>query len=308
MGKTILYVHGSSWKPPQEVLRDLWLEAIRWALQRDRPDALPAFEAAQHEFVYHGDLSNKLLSQRCQCKPPDTTAERRETLEQLQRYARDEFTRESYLDLPRESPLVEVVVDVTAPVIWAFHTGDSIIRWVSRDSFEYWDPDSSFGSEVRQRMSPPLMRAFRRGDQVMVVAHSLGTVISYDTFWKFSHTGEYRPEFTDRKIDVWLTLGSPLGEGLVKRQLRGAEAMGIRRYPANVLDWINVAAADDFIAHDKRISDDFQAMIDLGTIRSIQDATIYNLAMRSGKAHPHSALGYLIHPVVADVVASWLES
>jgi hypothetical protein len=42
-------------------------------------------------------------------------------------------------------------------------------------------------------------------------------------------------------------------------------------------------------------------------ISTIRDYRIYNLAVRYGKSNPHSSVGYLIHPRVAQIIASWLQ-
>ena len=156
-------------------------------------------------------------------------------------------------------------------------------------------------------MTTPLKRALNRRGRLLVVSHSLGTIVAYDCFWKFSRTGEYRPRYSRKPIDLWITLGSPLGDSTVRRNLRGARASGPRKYPTNVCRWANVAAKDDFIAHDKDVGDDYAAMKKAGLVRSIRDFTIYNLAMRFGRSNPHSSAGYLIHPAVVKLVADWLE-
>ena len=62
MGKTILLIHGRSFKPPRNSLRRLWLDAIRHGLERDRsPARLAAFNRTVKEFIYYGDTSNAFL-------------------------------------------------------------------------------------------------------------------------------------------------------------------------------------------------------------------------------------------------------
>ena len=92
----------------------------------------------------------------------------------------------------------------------------------------------------------------------------------------------------------------------VKSHLKGTNARRERRYPSNIGRWINIAAEDDYIAHEETIADDYRPMVDFGLIQSIEDHRIYNLAARDGKSNPHHGAGYLIHPVIADAVANWL--
>ena len=169
---------------------------------------------------------------------------------------------------------------------------------------EYWNPDTAFGSNVRFPMIAPLKEAMDRGDEILVIAHSLGTMIAYDTLWKFSHMGEYRTDYKDPPIELFITLGSPLGDPTVRRHLRG-HGLGIkRRYPANIQRWVNVAAEDDYISHDETVKDDFQELEEAGA--RIEDEPIYNLAERHGRSNPHHGPGYLVHPFVAGLVADWL--
>ena len=93
----------------------------------------------------------------------------------------------------------------------------------------------------------------------------------------------------------------------MKTHIKGAQARRERRYPSNIRRWINIAAEDDYIAHDQNVADDFRDMLDLGLVESIDDRRIFNLAVRNGKSNPHLGAGYLIHPVLGDVVANWLQ-
>src|SRR5262245_4621732 len=83
-----------------------------------------------------------------------------------------------------------------------------------------------------------------RGDDILVISHSLGSMIAYDTLWKFCRTGEYRPNYTEKRVSLRVTHGSPPGDETFKRNPNGAGASGERRFPTNVVNWVNVAAED----------------------------------------------------------------
>ena len=155
-------------------------------------------------------------------------------------------------------------------------------------------------------MIEPLKKAMNRNDRILVIAHSLGSIIAYDTFWKFSRLSEYRSGYAKKKIDLWMTMGSPLGDETVKRNLRGSQARRQRRYPGNIKRWINVAAEDDYISHDQKIVNDYKDMYKFNLIQSIADKRIYNLTVKNGVLNQHASVGYLIHPFVAETVANWL--
>lgn len=308
MSKTILLVHGRHFKPPKESLKKLWTEALRHGIQRDREDAISAFDSVNIELVYYGNHSNDFLSQALNIPYKNDTSSRRKTLEQLKQYRRRDFNRRNYENLPGRDWVPEALADVFGGILSALRLSDLAIKKAAPDMGEYWNRESEFGSKVRFQMISPLKKAMDRDDKIMVISHSLGTMISYDTFWKFCRMGEYRPKYTDKKIDLWLTLGSPLGDETVRRRVRGASLVGERRFPNNIRRWINVAAEDDFISHDQNVANDYQGMKKHRLIRSITDKRIYNLALRNGKANPHHGAGYLIHPYVAGVVAKWCKS
>jgi hypothetical protein len=108
------------------------------------------------------------------------------------------------------------------------------------------------------------------------------------------------------KVTTWLTMGAPLGDESVKRRLNGADAEKFRRYPNNILSWLNVAAEDDYACHDDRLANDYAGMLEQRLISRIEDARIYNLAVRYGRSNPHNAYGYLTHPRVTRAIAKWL--
>jgi hypothetical protein len=309
MGKTIILIHGRHFKPNEEDLKTLWLDALAHGLARDMPATIPHYTAATKAFVYYGDTSKRFLLKQGEAYDEDADLkDRRKMLKKLATYKKSQFTKKNYNDLPGKSSWGEAFADAFAGALAFARLSDPAIALVAPDMREYWNDDSDFSTDVRFPMIAPLKEAMDRGDQILVISHSLGSMIAYDTFWKFCRTGEYRPNYTHKKIALWITLGSPLGDETVKRNLKGAEADGERRYPANVVDWVNIAAEDDYISHDQALADDYVEMKKLGLVKSIVDERIYNLAVREGESNPHNELGYLVHPAVAAQVGKWLAS
>lgn len=306
MGKTIVLIHGRATKPEEKELRAGWINAIRHGLERDRPEALAAFDAATIAFVYYGDVNNQFLDPQ-----HDTAADalsREKTLEELKQYQSDQFRSEVYEKLPGKSGFREAAADALAGAFAFLRVSEPVVAAVAPDMTEYWNVDSEFGSKVRFPIIAPLKKAMDHDEEILVIAHSLGSMIAYDTFWKFSRLGEYRPDYTNKKIDLWVTLGSPLGDETVKRHLKGAGLNGERRYPSNVRRWVNIAAEDDYISHDQVVANDFKEMLETGLVDSIEDRRVFNLAVRNGHSNPHHGPGYLVHPQVAEIVADWLSN
>ena len=52
------------------------------------------------------------------------------------------------------------------------------------------------------------------GDRILLNGHSMGSIIAYDSLWELWHG-----EGNQSKVDLYLTLGSPLGMHYVRRRL-----------------------------------------------------------------------------------------
>ena len=218
MAKTILLIHGRAPKPSESDLKGFWLEALRHGLERDHPNKLADFSQAHVEFIYYGNLNNEFLDPEHDLEAD--AASRRTTLDELKDYSRGDFDRAHYDNLPGKSSLKEFVADTFADLFHVFRASDPLIHLVAPDMREYWNPESEFGTNVRYPMIRPLKEAIDRKDTILVIGHSLGSMIAFDTFWKFSRMGEYRPDYTEGEIDLFVSIGSPLGDETVKSHLK----------------------------------------------------------------------------------------
>lgn len=215
----------------------------------------------------------------------------------------------NYKGLPGATSWKEGLADIFGGVADSVGIAESLIRWFAKDVARYWESDAGFGSEIRWRLTEPLHDALLGGDDVLLVAHSLGTMISYDVLWKFSWYGEYGDLRASGPQRVsFVTLGSPLGNETVKGNLKGSNATGARRYPVLIRSWHNLAAEDDYVSHDQKLANDYRKMEREHSMKRIVDRRLHNLAVRHGKSNPHHGAGYLIHPVFIDVFASWLKA
>jgi hypothetical protein len=147
------------------------------------------------------------------------------------------------------------------------------------------DADAYFFTDrkepVRQRLRQALDAV---AGPVVVVSHSLGTVIAYDVLRE--------PRFAARSVPLLVTLGSPLGyteiQDVVTRPLQ---------LPAPVRLWANFADPFDVVALDSSLADDFQ-----GGPR-IVDARVDNPSPNN-----HAACGYLGAARVRTTVAAALPA
>lgn len=309
-GPGLLLVHGRDFKPGEEQYRDLSYAAIRAGIERDYPESLYRYDAMAKELAYFGDLTNTLLESHGQHYDAQVDmGDRRNALELLRAIpARKRFGIRQYDRLPGKSALREFIANIAAPAAGAVGLTTSLLSTVSKDWAEYLRGDSEFAEAVRARIRTRLCEMLDRGDRVLLVTHGFGCIPAYEVLWELSHEAPYVDKYGSSKIDTWLTLGSPLGDNAMRRQLKGCGEVGEERFPTNIISWHNVAAEDDYTCHDKTLVDDFRLLMDKHVISTIQDYRIYNHAVRYGKSNPHSSVGYLIHPRVAKIVVDWINA
>ncbi len=307
--RALIFVHGRDFKPAAGELLKIAVAAVSAGIERDCPEMLVAFHSAAKRLAYYGDIANAWLREqgRYYDEPLDL-GDRRRALQELRTLQkRKHFGMTRYERLPGKTAVAELAADVAASVLGPLGLARGLIGKVAADLKEYWNPRSTFAARIRERVRSEISGALDEGRQVMLVTHGTGCIVTWDVLWQLSHDPEHAPRYRALKIDQWLTLGAPLGDTTVRRHLLGAGARGRERYPANVLAWHNVSAEDDYLCHDHTLADDYREMLDLRVVSSIRDYHVYNLAVRYGRSNPHSSVGYLIHPRVAQVIADWLR-
>ena len=176
------------------------------------------------------------------------------------------------------------------------------MRMTARETRRYFENRGGIASGIRELLKGVLRPLLTAGEPVLLIGHSLGSVIAYDTLWELSHL-----EPLPGKVEQFLTLGSPLGMHYVQRRLLGAEHHGRRRYPTNIRRWVNVSAVGDLTALDRVFCDDYREMLDLGLVEAIEDHAkgIYNFFRNEQGLNCHRSYGYLVNPAVGKIIADW---
>lgn len=310
MAKTLLLIHGHGPKPPEEPLAAIWIEALRCGLQRDCPEHLASFDAADKRLIYFGDLNNTVhAATNSGYDPVLDIADRKNALTRLVELRKPKkFNRYNYEQLPGKSAIPELVADLGAPLLGKLGVAPRVISRVLPELAAYWDSSSDYYRQSSGRAHAVLREQLSSGHSIALIAHGIGAVIAYDALWHLSHAAAAPEVACNAKIDRFLTLGAPLGDNTVRQQLAGSGEAPAERYPRNVLNWYNVAAEDDYLCHDKTLRDDFEAMLKQRLVSLIDDFRIYNLSMRYGRSNPHSSVGYLVHPRVTRLLSDWLLS
>jgi hypothetical protein len=172
-----------------------------------------------------------------------------------------------------------------------------------RDLRRYLQNRNGIGEHTRHMLMMPLRAAVEAGRPILLIGHSMGSVIAWDSLWHMTHVTHERA-----RIDRLLTMGSPLGQRFLQRRIAGSRERGAAKYPGNIGRWINIAAAGDLTALDPTLADDFAEMVELGAVASIEDVRIYNGFRLNGELNPHAEYGYLASGETARIIAAWWRS
>ena len=236
-----------------------------------------------------------------------------------------DFYRE-HRDFSLDAAAIDALVEQAGPteqdIAIASATGKRLLRWIYRvgDMFPFLIPHlaservelhlrdlrryvrngNAIGDHTREMLKMPLRAAAESGRPIMLIAHSMGSVIAYDALWEMSHVGRDEIE-----VSLLLTTGSPLGQNYLQRRIFGNDRSGEDRYPTNISRWINLAAAGDMTAIDPVLKNDFGEMVDLQLIEDIEDLEIFNHFRLNGELNVHAEYGYLVNKVTAGIVADW---
>ena len=145
------------------------------------------------------------------------------------------------------------------------------------------DRDSPKRKAVRDTVADTIRASRPRA----VVAHSLGSVVAYETLH----------HYPDLKVDLLLTIGSPLGmRHVVMDRLDPSvnQPAGRGERPPGVTTWLNIADKGDIIAARASLAATYDGVI------QAPDISIGPVAF-------HTATAYLAHPEVAACLSPFLR-
>jgi hypothetical protein len=290
----IIYVPGKSPKPRPDIHRRyLWQCLRRGVLQHDPglADTLDnsRFRLAAWNFLYYGEYETLA---------PD--------IPWIERLLESEGGTEADIREARHWSkwLTRLLYSVGDHAHWLIGAlPDRRVKAMIQDTLRYFENTQGIADRIRGLVKNEVEQARARSDAVCVVSHSMGSVIAYEALWSLTHE-DGRPA----AVDLFLTLGSPLGMNYVQKRLLGLRD-GTRRYPEGIGEWVNVSAVGDLVSVDEHIEDDFSAMVKQGGARRIRDIhhDVYTAFRNDQGLNPHRSYGYLVHPEVGGVIARYLR-
>jgi hypothetical protein len=179
--------------------------------------------------------------------------------------------------------------------------GEPNMRATLNDTRRYFGNDGGAALAVRRVVADALIESWRAHRRVLLIGHSLGSVIAFDVLWELSHRFSEPGE-----VDLFLTLGSPLGLHFVRDRLLGSRETGSRRYPNKIRRWQNLAAVGEMTTLDARFSAIWGEMRELGLVGEISDRLNLDTWFRGVEGlNVHRCYGYMVHPGVGAAIAAW---
>ena len=169
-----------------------------------------------------------------------------------------------------------------------------------RDLMRYKRNKDGIAERVRNLLKVPLIAAAGSERPILLIGHSMGSIIAYDTLWELTHE-----HANPVAIDTFLSMGSPLGQRFMQKRINGHDRSGAKRYPSNIRHWRNLSAIGDLTAIDPELQSDFSEMLELGLLQDFNDDTLSNYFRLDGVLNVHSEYGYLSNTTTARCVAAW---
>jgi hypothetical protein len=276
----LVLVHGrSQQKKDPSQLKKQWLAALREGLQKQGLGLPPNLEVS---FPYYGDRLDEFarqfeipLSEDIITRGGDVDSDymsfRADMLEAFRQRARitDDQVDMEYGDnpKPRGPQNWEWVLAIARALDKTPGMGGKMLELLTRDVFLYIKR-----AGVRYEIDSIVAAALSEEPSV-VIAHSLGTVVSYSVL-----RGEHRT----LKIPLYVTLGSPLGVRMIRNELRPL------KFPRHASAWYN--------AFDER---DIVALYPLDRENFPVEPPIENETVINHVEGRHGIKGYLEDPMIA---------
>ncbi len=280
----IIGVHGLANKPPEDTLAGWWRDSIIEGLARNqqRKSKDIAFD-----MVYWA---------HCGYERPIPNNENKEPYKKA-------TGGQGPLPIYKDGWWDDVVAgfaDVAAtPLDWAKRyfgideIADAVLGAKLKDLAQYYE-DESYREKTRELLKKKL--DLYAGRRIMVIAHSMGTIIAYDVLRRLGR------EDPSARIDHLVTIGSPLGLPHVKYRIY--QENDRVRTPTVVAKWTNLADRRDPVAADVHLAGDYAAN-DRG-VEVRDDLVINGYVSPEKEPNYHKSYGYLRTPEISALIRSFI--
>ncbi len=302
MRKVIIGIHGLGNKPPEDLLKKWWRDAmLEGFATHGINNELPTFE-----LIYWADI--------IYVKPLDIF----ERDVDSQYYLDEPYVKASDLEADETHPfrqkfndfvsdqLNKIFLNQDKTLNYSLITDILLNRYFKDLELYFKDDNNDSGvasftikQKIRERVAKVITQY--RGYDICIVAHSMGSIIAYDVL------SYMIPEI---KIKALITIGSPLGlpviiSKIAAEQLRVNRANDYISTPPGVeWSWVNLSDIKDPVAINYRLSDDFAK--NANGVYPV-DYIVYNNYQINGTKNPHKSYGYLRTKEFSCIIADFID-
>jgi len=196
--------------------RTMWLDALKAGAKNVSTQALIGDRDVR--LVWYADVLDPASPERCSYAPDDPRTRRDAS----------------------GDPDLKSFVSLVGNLLGALNTfvsdkdGATELRALSGDATFLTDAHKRCAAE--QRLADAIDRAGKEGRPVILVAHSLGSIVAYDYLSSRRDSGV---------VQSVVTIGSPLGSSELRHLLIGGDSTETFKLPSSARAWINIRSAAD---------------------------------------------------------------
>jgi len=297
MAKVIIAIHGLGNKPPKEQLERWWKQSMTEGLKAVNKQIVPL----KFEFIYWADIMyEKPLNENIKDKNDALFLDEPYTPTPEGFVPEPHPVRKKVLDFIEEQ-LDRLTLNEDLTVNFSEIT-DMIIHNYFRDLEIYYSDQcidiKNSTIQARETIRKRLVKALKdhQDDQIMLIAHSMGTIIALDVLLYAA------PEV---EIDTFITIGSPLGMPSIIGKIASTAANRVwsegklNTPPGIKWRWYNFSDLEDKVALIYNLGNKFKR--NANRVRP-EDYIVHNSYAMNGNKNHHKSFGYLRTPELSRVI------
>ena len=250
MAKIIIGIHGLGNKPKPELLQEWWIRSIKEGLTRNGSliyGKIP-FKLVYWADILHPNPENPDIKDQDDplylAEPyvssgsnPDYKSEPEKLSAKIIKYIGEQLD-----NIFLKEDMTLNFNNVTDKIIHNYFSDLEV--YYSDASMGQNDPGLKARDTIRKRLLDVLKLHLK--DEILLICHSMGSIIAYDVL--LNHSNECR-------ANTFVTIGSPLGIPIIVSRI--FKEQNSLQVPPNILKWYNHSDAEDLVAMDHTLKDDF---------------------------------------------------
>ncbi|NLA47828.1 MAG: hypothetical protein GX876_00025 [Bacteroidales bacterium] len=304
MANIIIGIHGLGNKPPEDLLRKWWKDAMYEGLKNSGHNS----GLIRFRLAYWADILYDKRQDPDEKDPASPYFMDEKYNEAAGDFSEEDYrTRKKVVDfLSRQMNRIFLNKDLT--LNYSSIT-DTLMRRYFNDLKIYYSGDIldiesneslRAGELIRERLHS-LLKAHRK-DEIMLIGHSMGSIIAYDVLTFLA---------PDIRINTFVTIGSPLGLPVIVSRIaaenrqRNININRLTTPPGVIRKWYNFSDLHDKVAFNYKLSDYY-----FKNVHGVKpaDMLIINNYECNGVRNPHKSFGYLRTPEFSEILNEFILS